>query len=199
MPYYIRSLTTGSAVPPLPELRKRLPREQDLLLQSGEEDNWSQLILRHKTGEEIAVIERNPVRPGELGQDELDEFIDEVRNEKPESAAKWLAQFLPRVKVIYAFQVLHAADANGGWEGIRSLQNYIWDTLGGIFQADLEGFSNEQGHHILWQFIKDHTGPWQMAVLDSENRWIAFEMDLGNLEHKNAFLSGRVPDGVKRL
>jgi hypothetical protein len=154
MGYYIRALAIGSAVPPLAELRRCVPRAQELQLESGEEDDWSQLILRHKAGDEIAVIERDPVTPGELGEDELNEFIGDVSDEKSESAAKWLVQFLPRVKVIYAFQVLSGADANNGWEGIRSLQDYIWQKFGGILQADLEGFSNENGHHMLWQFVK---------------------------------------------
>lgn len=199
MGYYVRVLALKTDTPSLAELRSHLPEGQELQVEAGEETEWSELILRHKTGPEIALIERNPVIPGELGEEELNEFVQEMPGEKPESAAKWLVQFLPRVKVIYAFQLLSGTEINNGWDGVASLQTSIWKKMGGILQADLEGFSNEDGYHILWQFIRDHEGPWKMAVLDDKGKWIAFEMNLGNPIHKDAFLSGRVPEGVKRL
>lgn len=63
-------------------------------------------------------------------------------------------------------------------------------------QADFEGFSNENGHHILWQFGEDVEGEWHIAVLDHKGKWVAFTVDLGDPEHKQAFLDGRVPVGV---
>jgi hypothetical protein len=199
MGYYIRILALQDAIPSLSELRACLVSGQELRLESGEESDWSQLILAHKTGQEIALIERNPVIPGKLGEEELNEFIEDVKGEKPESAANWLLQFLPRVRAIYAFQVLSGADTDEGWDGVRSLQGCIWGKLGGILQADLEGFSNEDGYHILWQFVNDHDGPWKMAVIDSSGGWIAFEMNLGNPNHKDAFLRGQVPEGAKLI
>ena len=41
---------------------------------------------------------------------------------RPTSAARWLAAYLPRIKVIYAFQVLSLTDDGEGWgiaPGIR--------------------------------------------------------------------------------
>jgi hypothetical protein len=57
----------------------------------------------------------------------------------------------------------------------------------------MEGFSNEKGHHVLWQFSEVVEGEWNVAVLDPDGKWVAFTMDLGNLEHRRAFLDGRVP------
>jgi hypothetical protein len=199
MGYYIRVLALETAIPTLDDLKPCLPAGQELRVESGQQSDWSQLVLSHKTGQEIALIERNPVIPGELGEEELTEFIEDVSDEKPESAARWLRQFLPQVKVIYAFQLLSGTEVNDGWDGVRGLQGCIWSKLGGILQADLEGFSNEDGYHILWQFIRDHDGPWKMAVLDEGGKWIAFEMNLGNAKHKDEFLAGRVPEGVKLL
>lgn len=34
------------------------------------------------------------------------------------------------------------------------------------------------------------------AEVLKEGRWVHFELDLGNARHRNAFLSGQVPDGV---
>ncbi len=199
MGYYIRVLALKTRIPPLTELRRLLPPSQELNLVEGEESSWSELLLQHKGGIEIAVIERNPVLRGELGGDELNEFIQEVGDEKPESASKWLGQFLPKVKVIYAFRLLSGTEEDKGWDGVRALQGHLWGEMGGILQADLEGFSNEDGYHILWQFQRDHEGPWKMAVLGPHGEWIAFEMDLGNADHKESFLNGRVPKGVKPL
>ena len=197
--YYIRVLALQTAIPTLDELRSCLPAGQELRVESGQEPDWSQLVLSHATGPEIALIEKNPVIPGELGEEELNEFIEDVRDEKPESASKWLLQFLPRVRVIYAFQLLSGTEVKDGWDGVRSLQDRIWRRAGGILQADLEGFSNEDGFHILWQFVRDHDSQWNMAVLDANGKWIAFEMNLGNAKHKEAFLNGHVPKGVKLL
>jgi hypothetical protein len=49
---------------------------------------------------------KNLVVVGELGAKQLQEFIDEVLQYQPASAAAWLNQYLPCVRVIYAFQLL---------------------------------------------------------------------------------------------
>jgi len=67
---------------------------------------------------------------------------------------------------------------------------------GGIQQADGEGFSNEDGFHILWQFSEKATGSWWMAVLDETGKWVTYPMDLGNEKHRKAFKEGRIPPGV---
>jgi hypothetical protein len=68
----------------------------------------------------------------------------------------------------------------------------IWARGGAILQADGEGFSNEDGHHILWQFHDNVSGPWWMAVLQGD-KWVPFKMELGNREQRVAFFEGRVP------
>jgi len=99
---------------------------------------------------------------------------------------------------MYAFQLLGGTDGKDGWDAVHALRSYIWKQVGGISQADLEGFSNEQGHHILWQFNETVNGEWDMAVLDSNGKWVAFTMELGNPDHRRAFLDGRLPTGVLR-
>ena len=148
----------------------------------------------------IAVIVNNPVVSGELGEAELEEFIDDLEGRKPASAALWLKEYLPKVKAIYCFQVIHhGAEWGPGWDAIHAVQDEIWTTLGGNIQADYEGFSNEDGHHILWQFSDRVTGAWKMAVLDKIGKWVAFEMNLGNQKHRKAFWEGKVPKGIKVL
>ncbi len=168
----------------------------DLIEETSNEAGWSQLILRHIGGADIAVIERNPVIPGELGAEEIAEFLEEVQDAYPASASKWLTEYLPSVAVIHAFQLLRGSEGTDARSAVRALQSFIWNQVGGILQADFEGFSNEQGHHILWQFGEDVEGKWQMAVLDPDGEWVTFTMDLGDPQHRQAFMDGRVPAGV---
>jgi hypothetical protein len=53
-------------------------------------ETWDQLVLKHESGPEIAVVARNPVVDGELGDEELKEFLDDVLFYRPDSAAVWL-------------------------------------------------------------------------------------------------------------
>ena len=197
MGYYIRVLGKKLGNIPLDELRQI--SQPAVLLHDGEEDDaWEQLTLSHKSGRAIAVIEKNPVTEGQLGADELQEFIDQVPHYKPQSAATWLQHYLPGVKVIYAFQVLSGTDVEDGWAALHRLYKAVWHHAGGILQSDGEGFSDEGGYTILWQFSDSVTGKWNMGVL-KDGRWVHFEMDLGNEQHRNAFLNGQVPDGANLL
>jgi hypothetical protein len=194
MGYYIRVLGKNLDNISLDALRKV---SQPAVLHAEEDsDAWEQLVLSYKSGQEIALIEKNPVMAGQLGADELQEFIDEVSDHKPKSAAVWLQQFLPGVKVIYAFQLLNGTDVDDRWTPLHRVYNAVWEHAGGILQADGEGFSNEQGHTILWQFSETVKGKWKMGVL-KDGRWVHFEMDLGNEQHRSAFLGGEVPHGAK--
>jgi hypothetical protein len=199
MGYRIRVLALKDDPIPVEVLRAQLPAGQELDVESEEASRWSQLVLKHKAGPEIALIERDQVVPGQLGAEELQEYLAEIQGEKPEPAVRWLTEFLPRVKVIYALQILRGADEAKGWSGVHCVQRKIWQLLGGILQADGEGFTNESGHHILWQFDGNPTGAWQMAVLEGQNKWRAFEMRLEDPRQKRAFLEGRVPEGAKPL
>jgi len=194
MGYYIRVLGTNPDNIPLDRLREvARPAVLDV---EGDGEMWEQITMTHKSGAAIAAIEKNPVIEGELGADELKEFIEEVAHYKPESAAAWLRQFLPTVKVIYAFQLLSGTGVDDGWTLLHRLYNAVWKHAGGILQSDGEGFSNEEGFTILWQFPEAATGEWNLAILQ-DGRWLHFEMDLGNQRHRDAFKRGEIPDGVK--
>lgn len=202
MGYYIRVLAEEDGSVSASEVREKLKSERlavEVEVVDGSEQEWDQLVLRHKNGPDIALIERNPVADGELGQDELHEFIEETSDLLPQTGAAWLKNYLPSVKAIYAFQLLSGTDAKGGWEAVHAIQGLLWKRLGGILQADGEGFSNRDGDHIVWQFNDNAKGAWNMAVLQPSGRWTKFEMDLGNPHHRGAFLKGELPKGVKLL
>jgi hypothetical protein len=143
MGYYIRVLGRNLATIPVQELRKvALPAVVDVTEGSGE--SWEQLILKHESGQEIAAVERNPVVDGKLGAKELQEFLDELPHCRPDSAAAWLQNYLPTVKVIYAFQLLSGTDVDDGWTPFHRLYQAIWKHAGGILQADGEASATKK-------------------------------------------------------
>jgi len=201
MGYRIRVLGIREEQPEVGYLREALEGSKNsavLRTETEGDGGWEQLILTHPKGPEIALVEYNPVINGELGNDELEEFVAEVEDYKPASAAKWLKKYLPRVRVIYALQVLSGAEVGDGWDAVHTIQSAIWTRSNGILQSDGEGLTNEDGYHILWQFSDKAVGKWNMAVLE-EGSWVRFEMDLGDRNQREEFLEGRLPRGVRRL
>jgi hypothetical protein len=158
-------------------------------------DNWTELTVTHADGREICVIERNIRMPGELVEEEVEEFKEEVADYHPTSAANWLQRYLDGVQTIYCMQILSGSDVGNGWEVIHAVGDAISSSARCITQADNEGFSNEQGYHILWQFSDKVSGSWWMAILE-EGKWWKFQMDLGNEAHRRAFKKGKVPKGL---
>ena len=195
MGYYIRVLGKNPDDVSLNFLRERA-RPAVLNVSEGGDASWEQLVMTHESGQEIAIIEKNLVIKGQLGADELKEFIDEVAHLKPESAATWLRQFLPAVKVIYAFQLLSGTDVDDGWTPLHRVYSAVWNRAGGILQSDGEGFSDENGFTIVWQFGEWVTGLWNMGIMQ-DGRWLHFEMDLGNEQHREAFRRGELPEGAR--
>jgi hypothetical protein len=186
MGYYTRVLSKDEEFPPFDELAQFVRAEHPqfkLTLEEGTEEEWESLLLSGNDDVEVAVIERNPVSDGSIGQDEIAEFIEDTQDAKPESGVAWLHEFLASVKTVYAFQHL------------QGLRTKLWERGDAILQADGEGFTNEEGYHIVWQFSDSVSGPWNMAVLQ-DSVWRQFTMDLGDPDHRAAFLEGSVPDDL---
>jgi hypothetical protein len=196
--YYTRVLSKLEEFPPLDELAQFIRAEHPgfkLTIESGVEEDWESLLLSSNDDVEVAVIERNPVADGSVGQDEIAEFIEDTHDCKPESGVQWLADYLAEVKTVYAFQHLQGSDIEDGGNALHALRSAIWERGDAIIQADGEGFTNEDGYHIVWQFSDSVSGPWNMAVLQEET-WHHFRMDLGDPDHRDAFLRGEVPDDL---
>ena len=141
MPYYIRLLTPSVEIPPFDELELAIGPDAELTLEAGGPESWDQLLLSLDDGTHVAVIERNPVEgDGSLGAAELAEFGEKIATCRPETSARWLASYLPGVETIYAFQLLSGADTEEGREALDELRGEMWMELGGILQADAEGF-----------------------------------------------------------
>lgn len=196
--YYIRVLSPADGVVPYSDLKRDLAaehREAALSVEVGSDAEWDELLLSHSDGSEIAVVERNS--GGDLVAEEIKEFLEEISAYQPQSSVEWLRQYLPAVRTIYAFQILSGVRSSSGWEILGTLKSSVWRHASGILQADGEGFTNEEGYHILWQFADAVTGEWWMGVLEHA-RWIHFKMDLGDQDQRQAFFQGRVPLGAER-
>jgi hypothetical protein len=197
--YYTRVLSKDDEFPAFEELREFIDGEHPecrLTIEEGSEEEWETLLLSTCDEIEVALIERNPVADGSLGQEEIEEFIEETRDCKPESGVEWLHEFLDEVKTVYAFQHLQGAETEEGGNALHGLRAHLFERGDTILQADGEGFTNEEGCHIVWQFSDSVSGPWKMGVL-KDGLWHHFEMDLGDPEHRAAFLEGEVPDDLQ--
>src|SRR5580658_2058046 len=198
MGYYTRVLSKDEGLPPLDELAQFIRAEHPqfkLTLESGTVEEWESLLLSGMDGVEVAVIERNPVFDGSVGQDEIADFIEEIQDCKPNSGVQWLEDYLASVKTIYAFQHLQGSETADGGNALHALRSKLWERGDAILQADNEGFTNEEGYHIVWQFSDSVSGAWNMGVLQ-DGVWRHFSMDLGDPDHRVAFLRGSVPDDL---
>lgn len=199
MGYYTRVLSTQSECIPIRVLAKALKTESCRATIQTDDDleSWEQAVLTLPGGPEIAAMERNMVTDGSLGGEELQEFREEIDGALPKSGVGWLQEFLPQVRCIYAFQHLSGSEKKAGFSALSVVRNALWSAAPAILQADGEGFSNQDGYHIVWQFSDSVSGSWWMGVLE-KGKWVHFQMDLGNPQHRSAFLAGEVPAGVKR-
>jgi hypothetical protein len=90
---------------------------------------------------------------------------------------------------------LQGNEFEGGSSALHALRSRLWERGDAILQADSEGFTNEEGYHIVWQFSDSVSGPWNMGVLQ-DGVWRHFTMDLGDPDHRAAFFEGSVPDDL---
>jgi hypothetical protein len=168
--------------------------EYKLTVEEGTEEEWESLLLSGNDEVEVALLERIPV----FDEHDVSEFIEETRDCKPESGVAWLHEFLADVKMIYEFQHLLGSETEEGGNALHALRSHLWERGDAILQADNEGFTNEEGFHIVWQFSDSVSGPWNMGVLQ-EDTWQHFKMDLGDPDHREAFFNGEMPSDASSV
>jgi len=197
MPYYTRLFSKSSETASVDQLRASLPNKFYVNVTSGPEARWKELIVTAIDGREVCLVERNECGRDDLAADEIEEFAEAQDDAEPRPAAKWIKSYLADCRSVYACQFLRAL-SDGDLGEVPSLVMWsIRRLVGGIGQTDGEGFSNEEGYQVTWDFSDNVTGSWNMAVLVSPDQWQHFEMDLGDGAHRAAFRAGRVTDGAK--
>jgi len=195
MAYYTRVLSKDEEFPAFEELAQLIRAEHPefrLSIEEGSEEEWDVLLLSGLDEVEVALIERNPVSDGSVGQDEVADFLEDLQDCRPKSGVQWLEDYLDSVRTIYAFQHLQGSEMVEGGNALHALRSALWERGDAIIQADGEGFTNEEGFHIVWQFSDSVSGPWNMGVLQ-DGVWHHFKMDLGDPDHRAAFMKGAVP------
>ena len=197
MSYYTRVLSKDEEFPAFDQLAQFIQSghpDYKLTVEEGTEEEWESLLLSSKDEVEVALLERIPV----FDEHDLAEFIDETRDCKPETGVQWLHEFLADVKNIYEFQHLQGAETEEGGNALHALRSHLWERGDAILQADNEGFTNEEGFHIVWQFSDSVSGPWNMGILQ-DGTWYHFRMDLGDPDHREAFLNGEMPADLSTI
>lgn len=174
----------------------------DAEIESDEEEGtgvWTQIALYLDNGDPVAEVDRFV-----KGEPDFDEYIadvvrlllDDKEPVVPHSAVRWLCQYMHKVQVVYSFKPHQALYDEKGW----AIFNQIWSNLKklepGIVHTQAEGFTNEAGDQITWEFPEVTTGAWKMAVLNDQNQWLNFTMDLANLEQRRSFQAGMLPDNI---
>lgn len=198
MAYYTRVISKSEEFPPFDELAQWVRSEHPgykLTIEEGTDEEWESLLLASDDDIEVAVLERNPIFDGSIGQDEIADFLLDLEDCKPETGVAWLSEYLESAKTIYAFQHLQGAELVDGGNALHALRSHLWERGDSIIQADNEGFTNEEGFHIVWQFSDSVSGPWNMGVLQ-DGVWLHFKMDLGDPDHRAAFLTGEMPSDL---
>lgn len=201
MAYYTRVLSKDEEFPSFEDLAQFIRAEHPeykLSIEEGSEEGWEVLLLSGNDEVEVALLERNPVSEGSMGQDEIAQFMEELEECRPKSGVQWLEDYLISVKTIYAFMHLQGAETVDGGNALHGLRAALWERGDAIIQADEEGFTNEDGYHIVWQFSDSVSGPWNMGVLQ-DGVWHHFTMDLGDFDHREAFLKGTVPGDLTAI
>ncbi len=194
MSYYTRVLSKDAEFPAFEELAEFIQSahpDYKLTIEQGTEEEWESLLLSGNDEVEVAILERIPV----FDEHDVAEFIDETQDCKPESGVQWLHEFLADVKNIYEFHHLQGSETEDGGNALHALRSHLWERGDAILQADNEGFTNEEGFHVVWQFSDSVSGPWNMGILQ-DGTWHHFKMDLGDPDHREAFLNGEMPSDL---
>ena len=197
MAYRIRHFSIEKSPLDLDELKSVLTKNTRMRITAINECGWNKCLITTVRGNEICEIERVGIED-EIFFIDVDEFTNELQDSKPESASRWAMRELKNVKNIYVIEYRNYSFATkyeiipgNILHRIRILNEYK-----GFSQADHEGYTNGEGYHIIWKFSEKVRGKWNMAILNSDEKWMNFTMDLGNRDHRSAFIAGNIPETI---
>jgi hypothetical protein len=222
MAYYMDVVSHSLACPSLQAIEIPLFSEFDASyeIRGGTEDDWREIELLwvepdddededdgfdaretgrsavdgHDPADEFATIIRR-VNPAEVAK-----YVESFREElltggvRPERGSRWVADWLQGAQTWYSFTP-HSSDRDDeAMDVLRAIMWSIQRDTNGLAYADLEGWSNQEGDQITWQFTeRPHTGLWWFAVLDDSGAWQRCRIDLSDTRQCEEFRSGRIP------
>lgn len=195
MAYYMRLFTKSRSQPSVGELHAAIEATTGvapvLAIEPGVELNWNQLVVCTPSGRQVCVLERNSRGDG-LFEEELGECKDELLDCAPRRGVEWVLQFLDAACATYAVRFLEAGFEDGVQPSPSGVLASLKSILGGIIQADAEGFTNEEGYSVVWQFSDKATGKWNFAVLEDDGLWRTVSFDLSDDQQRQAFQHGTI-------
>jgi len=190
MAYFVRLLTPAEKNIPLSEITRQ---GGSINLVLGTDILWERVEIVEPAGNPIAHLERIPVSHGNRGETELNKLRDSIQSSYPVNAREWLKMKFTTVKTIYSFQLFTDNITKKDWPVLGRIQNLLKDTLGGIIQADNEGYYNDKGDYILWQMYAGAGGTIPAATLDENGEWISYMLRLDEPEAVDLFKQGIPP------
>ena len=199
----VRILTKDEKFIPLNDIRNYLYLKNlkcSLKLEFGTEAQWKEVSVQCD-GTEVFFIERDSKKDDPIAKKELKDFRKMLKKAIPISAAEWLQDYLDEINVIYAIEIFPEITQYPGFEVLSAIQSFIFKQLSSsIIQSNNEGFTNEDGFHILWQFTsKTIHGKCYSAILDRGGAWVPFIMDLDNEDQILDFQDGLIPNEAMLL
>jgi hypothetical protein len=194
--YYLRLFSKSTARVSIDRLSARLKARGAgpvrLEPEGDDGEMWDDILAVTTDGRNICTLERN-TPSDEIFTVEIDEIIEILKAQFPTSGANWVKAYLAEVKSIFAARYLSAGFEDGDHPSPADILWAIAAEIGGILQADGEGFTNEDGYTVVWQFDDNAKGPWGVAILGPDSAWQTATVDLENREHRTAFLAGNLP------
>jgi hypothetical protein len=190
MGYCVRFLTVSENTLPFQDIREQV---DTVKLVTGEEPAWEKIEISQPDGTVLAVVERNRLSTDSTSDIEMTLIRDSLQGSHPQNAREWLKNYLARTRVIYTFRLQAENIKPGDWPRLGRIQNLLKDTLGGIIQADNEGFYNEEGAYILWQMYDGALGTIPAAALNENGEWIAYQLRLNDDQAVERFKQGLPP------
>ena len=184
MAYYTRVLSKDEEFPAFEELalfvRTEHP-EYRLTIEEGSEEEWESLLLVGTDEVEVALVERYEVYDGSAGQDEISDLIEDLYDVKP-GERRGVAQELISKRCGRRFMrssICRGWETEDGGNALHGLRARLWERGDAILQADNEGFTNEEGFHIVWQFSDSVFRAWEYGRLQGRYEQSTLKMRFG--------------------
>ncbi len=134
----------------------------------------------------------------EPGFEELCSLEIMVMKSNPGATRDWLMAWFFKTKVIYKFEMELPLIYAKNYPIVESIMKTIRRLTVGISHIDDEGFTNENGDLIFWQLSDNSDYELTCAVLEDGLNWQRFTMNTSDLQSRQDFIDGKVPENAVR-
>jgi hypothetical protein len=167
----------------------------------GTDQDWSEITLRFLPDDAspdeppdtpFATIYRH-ADPTTVTE-QISEWRKQLESVQPYSGAHWVRHYLRSVRTVYAFTP-HGIDEET-MTALRAVISGIQHEVSAILYAENEGWSNEDGYQITWQFGDPPSRTeeeWWVAVLANNDEWQTYCINLAKPEDIRFFREGNLP------